>query len=65
MTGKILAVNPKLTPEAVIDIMIKTSTKSKEEKNVLLIHLKNAIELALKNNFPAAYRLNVLIIGLI
>jgi subtilisin family serine protease len=51
LAGKILAVNPKLKPEAVIDIIIKTSTKSDEDEKVLLIHPKNAIEMALKGEF--------------
>lgn len=50
LAGKILAVNPKLNPEQVIDIIIKTSTKSDEDENVLLIYPKKAIELALKSN---------------
>lgn len=49
LAGKILAVNSKLKPEQVIDIIIKTSTKSTEDEKVLLIHPKNAIEMASKN----------------
>ncbi len=48
LAGKILAVNPKLKPEEVIDIILKTSTKSEEDENVLLINPKKAIELASK-----------------
>ncbi|WP_370476644.1 S8 family serine peptidase [Tamlana flava] len=47
LAGKILAVNPKLNPEQVIEIIINTSTKSEEDERVLLIHPRNAIELAL------------------
>ncbi len=48
LAGKILAVNPDLKPEEVIDIIIKTSTKSEEDENVLLINPKKAVELASK-----------------
>lgn len=48
LAGKILAVNNKLTPEAVIDIIVKTATKSDVDENVLLIHPKNAVAMALK-----------------
>ena len=48
LAGKILAVNPVLKPAQVIDIIVKTSTKSEEDEKVLLIHPKAAIELASK-----------------
>lgn len=43
LAAKILAVDPTLTPEEVIKIIIETSTKSEEDENVLLIHPKNAV----------------------
>ena len=46
LAGKILAVYPQLTPQEVIDIIIKSSTKSEEDEKVLLIHPKKALELA-------------------
>lgn len=48
LAGKILAVNNKLSPEDVIDIITKTATKSEEDENVLLIHPKNAVKIASK-----------------
>ena len=47
LAGKILVVNPQLTPEEVIELILSTATKSDE--NVLLIHPKNAVELARGN----------------
>lgn len=49
LAGKILSVNPSLTPKEVIDIIVKTATKSTEDENVLLVHPKNAINMAIKN----------------
>lgn len=46
LAGKILAVNPELSPEEVIDIIKKTATKSKEDEKVLLVHQAKAVELA-------------------
>jgi hypothetical protein len=41
-------VNPNLTPEHVIDMIVKTSTQSPEDEKVLLIHPRHAVELAMK-----------------
>ncbi|MEM6895183.1 MAG: S8 family serine peptidase [Bacteroidota bacterium] len=46
LAGKILAVNPQLNPQAVIDIIVKTATTSEEDEKVLLIHPVNAVDLA-------------------
>ena len=46
LAGKILAVNPGLKPEQVIEIIINTSTTSAEDEKVRLVHPKNALELA-------------------
>ena len=51
LAGKILAVNPRLKPKAVIDIIIKTCTKSDEDEKVLLIHPKKAIKMALNGKY--------------
>jgi subtilisin family serine protease len=48
LAGKILSVNPALTPEQVIDIIVRTSTTSPEDDKVLLIHPKHAVEAAMK-----------------
>ena len=48
LAGKILAVNPGLKPAQVIDIIVKTSTRSEEDEKVLLINPKAAIDLASK-----------------
>ena len=48
LAGKLLAVHPDLSPEQVIDIIIKSSTQSEEDEKVLIIHPKNALALASK-----------------
>lgn len=45
LAGKILAINPELSPEEVIDIIKKSSTQSEEDEKVLLVHPKQAIEM--------------------
>lgn len=46
LAGKILAVNPKLTPEQVIDIIKKSASQSEEDEKVLLVHPIKAVEMA-------------------
>ena len=46
LAGKIIAVNPDLSPEEVIDIIKKTATKSEEDEKVKLIHPKSAVKMA-------------------
>ncbi len=46
LAGKILAVNPDLSPEQVFDIIKKTATQSEEDEKVLLVHPINAVEMA-------------------
>ena len=48
LAAKILAVNPGLTPVEVKDIIMKTSTRSDEDENVLLIYPMEAVKLAKK-----------------
>ena len=45
LAGKILAVNPKLQPPKVIDLIIRTSNKTADGRRVL-INPKKAIEAA-------------------
>ncbi len=44
LAGKLLAINPKLTPAEIITIIRSTSTPDPEQKGLLLIHPKHAIE---------------------
>ncbi len=46
LAAKIFAVNPKLTPVEVKEIIITNATKSEEDPKVLLIHPKNSIKAA-------------------
>lgn len=50
VAGKMLAVNPKLRPKDLIDIIKRTATKSEEDEKVMLIHPKKAVEMALRHN---------------
>ncbi|CAN5359601.1 hypothetical protein BH09BAC3_BH09BAC3_09880 [soil metagenome] len=43
LAGKLLAINPSLTPVQLIEIIRSTSTPDPENKGLLLIHPKNAI----------------------
>lgn len=46
LAGKILAVNPSLSPEQVIDLIRQGATPSEEDPNILLIHPARSLELA-------------------
>jgi subtilisin family serine protease len=48
LAAKMLAVNPGLTPLEVKEIIVKTSTRSDEDENVLLIQPIEAVKLARK-----------------
>lgn len=48
LAGKILAVNPELTPEQVIDLIREGATPSEEDSEILLINPAASVELARK-----------------